>query len=274
MTKARRLSVNADDFGFTCDVNRGIVEAHVNGILTSTTIMANGRAFEDAVRLARETPSLDIGVHFVLVGGEMVSQAGRALPATVPELIKSVALRRVDVFKELSAQMDRVLGAGLRATHVDTHKHTHLLPPVMDAVCRIAEANRIRWIRRPFDFPITPGPTDIPTTKRLVSRAMSSVRRMIHAKMARHGCASTDHFAGFQLTGRFTQEDVIHLIERLPEGWTEFMVHPGFCTGELRAARTRLKESREAELRALTDSRVRDAINANGIVLASYPLAI
>lgn len=271
MLPVRRLSVNADDFGFTTDVNRGIVEAHLRGILTSTTVMANGLAFDDAVELARENPSLDIGVHFVLVGGDMVSEAGRALPETVGELMRALALRRVDPYRELSAQMAKARDAGLRVTHVDTHKHTHLLPAVLDAVCRIAEEHGVRWIRRPFDFPITTGPSEIPLAVRVVSRAMGSVRRMFHAKMALHGCGSTDHFAGFQLTGRFSHEDVVHLIERLPEGWTEFMVHPGFCTNELRAARTRLKESREAELRALTHPAVKDALAANGVVLVPYP---
>jgi len=70
--------VNADDFGFTPDVNQGIVEAHRRGILTATTLMANGAAFDDAVRLARETPALDIGCHLVLVGGASLA-TGRPL---------------------------------------------------------------------------------------------------------------------------------------------------------------------------------------------------
>ena len=63
----------------------------------------------------------------------------------------------------------------------------------------------------------------------------------------------------------------MHLIERLPEGWTEFMVHPGYCTSELRAARTRLKESREAEMKALTHPAVKEAIEANCVALVPYP---
>ena len=69
----RQLVVNADDFGFTPDVNEGIVEAHRHGILTATTLMANGAAFEDAVRLARERPTLDIGCHLVLIGGHVAA---------------------------------------------------------------------------------------------------------------------------------------------------------------------------------------------------------
>ena len=84
------LAVNADDFGFTRDVNAGIIEGHRNGILTSTTLMANGVEFDDAVRLAREHPTLDIGVHFVLVSGHSVLDASTSVSRhTVSELIKA-----------------------------------------------------------------------------------------------------------------------------------------------------------------------------------------
>ena len=82
----KQLVVNADDFGFTPDVNQGIVEAHRGGILTATTLMANGAAFEDAVRLGRETPTLDIGCHLVLVSGRSLV-SGKPLPSSVAQLL-------------------------------------------------------------------------------------------------------------------------------------------------------------------------------------------
>jgi predicted glycoside hydrolase/deacetylase ChbG (UPF0249 family) len=96
------------------------------------------------------------------------------------------------------------------------------------------------------------------------------VRRRFARVLARHGCRSTDHFAGFQITGRYTASDLARLIRSLPEGSTEFMCHPGFCTDELRAARTRLKESREEELRALTSPEVRAAVEESGVKLVNY----
>jgi predicted glycoside hydrolase/deacetylase ChbG (UPF0249 family) len=264
------LAVNADDFGFTRDVNAGIVEAHTKGILTSTTLMANGAAFEDAVRLAGEVPTLDIGVHLVLVGGESLLTPGRSFPRTVSELMKAVMLGQIRVYNELRAQMVKIFEAGLRPTHLDTHKHTHLFPPVLDAVVRLSEEFGVHWVRRPFDLPITGAPGAVPLTKRVVSRMFGSVRGQFHRKLARHGCRTTDWFAGFQITGRFRAEDVVHLLENLPDGSTEFMVHPGFCTEELQAARTRLKESREAELRALVDPRVRETVKRVGIELCGY----
>jgi len=257
----KRLVVNADDFGFTRDVNLGIIEAHCRGILTATTLMATGQAFDHAVRLARENPSLDIGCHLVLVGAP-------PLPRTVLELTRALAAGRIKIFEELIAQVRRILDAGLRPTHLDTHKHTHLLPPVLDAVARISEEYKIPWVRRPFDFPVTPA--GVSWAKRATSRALGVVRRRFARVLARHGCRSTDHFAGFQITGRYTASDLARLIRSLPDGSTEFMCHPGFCTDELRAARTRLKESREEELRALTSSEVRAAVEESGVKLVNY----
>ena len=230
------LITNADDFGFTRDVNEGIVHAHQHGILTATTLMATGAAFDHAVGLARDNPELDIGVHLVLVGSE-------GYPATVTQLLLSLGGMRI--YEEFAGQVRRILETGIRPTHLDTHKHTHLLPPVLDAVARIAEEFRIPWVRRPLG-------------------------RLFHGVLARRGCRTTDHFAGFRMTGRYDAVALAKLIRRLPEGSTEFMCHPGFCTDELRRARTRLKESRKQELDALTSRQVRTALEEANVTLGTY----
>ena len=263
----KQLIVNADDFGFTRDVNAGIVEAHTRGILTATTLMANGDAFDDAVRLAREHPTLDIGCHMVLVGGRSVVD-GRPLPSTVGEMMRAIVAGQLRPYPELRAQARKILDAGIRPAHLDTHKHTHLFPPVLDAVARVAEEFDVTWVRQPFDFPNQQG--TIPAKKRLVSRGIGLMRGHFRGVLGKHGRRSTDHFAGFQITGRFGAGEVVRLIESLPEGSTEFMVHPGICAEELRAARTRLKESRAEELRALTAPEVREALARCGVRLARY----
>ena len=263
-----RLVVNADDFGFTRDVNLGIVEAHTRGILTATTLMANGAAFDDAVQLARQHPGLDVGCHLVLVQGPSVAQRGRDLPSSVPELLQALTLHKIDAYTELRPQIERILNAGLKPLHLDTHKHTHLWPPVLDAVARLSEQFRIPWVRRPFDLPIVAG--EVPVAKQLISRAASSLRERFHRKLIAHGCKTTDHFAGFQITGRYRAAELAALIRALPPGITEFMCHPGRCTDELRCAATRLKESREAELEALTSCDVRDALQERGASTAGY----
>lgn len=259
--------MNADDFGFTKDVNDGIIEAHRNGILTATTLMANGDAFDHAVSLARENPSLDIGCHLVLVGGVSIVD-GRPFPATVGQLIREILARRINPFLELRAQIERIITAGVSPTHLDTHKHTHLFPPVLDAVAKLGNEFGIRWVRRPFDFPLQGGP--VPLSRRIISRSLGFLRPQFHGVLQRNGCQTTDYFAGFELTGAFHASDLVRLIGALPDGSTEFMCHPGFLRDELRQARTRLKESREQELRALVDPGLRDALSRSGVRLARY----
>jgi predicted glycoside hydrolase/deacetylase ChbG (UPF0249 family) len=256
---SRKLVVNADDFGFTRDVNEGIVEAHRSGILTATTLMATGAAFDHAVQLAKENPSLDIGCHLVLVGSP-------GFPASVPRL--AWALARIPVYDLLSAQVRKILDAGLQPTHLDTHKHTHLLAPVLDAVARISREFSIPWVRRPFDLPMHGG--RIGWKRRAANAAMQRVQGGFQRVLARAGCRFTDHFAGFQITGKYDAAELAALIRALPEGSTEFMCHPGRCTAELRAAKTRLKESREQELRALTSPQVREAFHEARVELVSY----
>jgi predicted glycoside hydrolase/deacetylase ChbG (UPF0249 family) len=269
LTPRKQLVVNADDFGFTPDVNAGIVEAHRYGILTATTLMANGDAFDDAVRLARETPTLDIGCHLVLIGGRSLL-TGEPLPATAPQLVAALAMGRIRVYDELAAQLRRIADTGLGPTHLDTHKHTHLAPTVLNAVARVAEEFGVRWVRRPFDFPLHTLRQGVPRMKRLTSDALGLMRRRFHRVLAKHGCRTTDHFAGFQITGHFRTQELIELMSVIPQGSTELMVHPGRCGPALRAARTRLKESREAELAALVAPEVRAAMLRHGIALVNY----
>lgn len=244
----KRLIINADDFGFTRDVNAGIVHAHREGVLTSTTLMANGAAFEDAVRLARETPSLDIGCHLVLVQGHSLI-TGDDLPATLDRLALALARRKLEVDAELRAQIETIRAAGLRITHLDTHKHTHMVPRVFRAVVRLAHEFGIPYVRRPL------GP--------LASRS--------YARFAsRYSIRMTDHFLGFRLTGSLTEQALAAALKRLREGTTELMCHPGFLDSELQQASTRLKESRVRELEALTSPRVRDLVAAESIRLEAF----
>jgi hopanoid biosynthesis associated protein HpnK len=270
LSAKKQLVVNADDFGFTHDVNRGIIEAHRQGILTATTLMATGDAFDDAVRLARENPTLDVGAHLVLVGGRPLAAAPGAWPSSIPQLLAAIAARRIRIYDELVAQVRRILDAGIRLTHLDTHKHTHLAPPVLDAVARIGEEFGIPWVRRPFDLPITAARGGAPWARRASSRGLGLVSSRFERVLARRHCRTTDHFAGFQITGRFRTRELVALLQALPEGTTELMCHPGRLTGELRAARTRLKESREEELAALIAPETRRAVEENAIELVNY----
>lgn len=236
-----RVIFNADDFGFTRDVNEGIVEAHRNGVLTATTLMANGDAFDHAVACARDTPSVDVGVHLVMVQGQSVARPGQAMPATLQELALALLRGQIPVYEEAVAQVRKIIAAGIRPSHIDTHKHTHLFPPVLKAVARVAREFNIPW-----------------------------VRQRLGVKMTLTGLRTTDHFTGFRNTGRLDEAMMIATLEKLPDGLTEFMCHPGKWGPELQGAATRLKESRAVELAALTSPEVRRVIERRGIKLTDY----
>jgi len=247
----KRLIVNADDFGYTRDVNDGIIEAHRRGIVTATTLMAVGSEFQHAVLLAKDYAStLDVGVHLTLIGERALSRPGKALPATPAALALALLTSSLNIARELDAQVTRVLEAGLQPTHLDTHKHSHLLPQVAEVVGELSERYHIPWVRRPLAKPVL---------------GAISLRRL-----RRHGCRMTDHFLGFDLTGRFGAEELERVVRSLPEGLSEFMCHPGYLGDELRGARTRLKESRQRELEALTAPAVKTAVQAAGVVLTGY----
>ena len=254
----RQLVINADDFGFTRDVNAGIVHAHREGVLTSTTLMANGDAFDDAVRLARETPGLDIGCHLVLVQGASLL-TGRPFPETPRGVVATLARRHLDVYAELRAQIERIIAAGISPSHLDSHKHTHIVPSVFKVVIRLAQEFQIPFVRLPLDrtAPFGRFPCEL---------ADPLYRRMGQ----RRGVRMTDHFIGFRLTGTLDEQSFAEALTTVEEGTTEFMCHPGYLEPELKKAATRLKESRLRELEALTSPRIRKTISQAGIKLTTF----
>lgn len=153
-------------------------------------------------------------------------------------------------YEELRAQVHKLLDAGLSPSHLDTHKHTHMLPQVAEAVGRIAEEFRIRWVRRPLAVPV-------------LGSCLAWILR-------RHGCRMTDRFEGFRLTGRLDTPTLLGLLPQVRPGTTELMCHPGYLRTELLQAGTRLKQSREREVRALVSAEVKQAIRDAGIRLANY----
>ena len=270
--RKRRLIVNADDFGLTEGVNAGIVEAFQKGILRSASLMANGPAFDDAVRLALENPGLDVGCHLMLISGSAISKPGQDLPRSVPRLLAGLAAewRAGAIEREFAAQIGKIQASGVPLSHLDTHKHTHLAPPVLEAVLRVARSHDIRWVRRPFDLPLTAVRGSAALTTRFVNRAIRPLRRRFSRELASFGCRAAGHFAGFQVTGRFHTPRLVKLIRALPEGLTEFMCHPGYCTEELLATKTRLKRTRQTELAALLAPQVSQAVSEADIEVISF----
>jgi chitin disaccharide deacetylase len=253
----RRLIVNADDFGYTQGVNAGIIKAHREGILTSTTLMAAGPAFDDAAARARETPTLDVGCHITLVELNSTLHPDTPLPGNWRGLLFAA----FDVEGEMRAQIEKLLQAGVRISHLDTHKHTQLLPRIARAMTRVAKEFGVRYARRPADTAL-----EVPVRswkRRMLSRTLSPLA------MA-HGLQHTDAFIGFEITGMYDAALLCQWLKALPEGVTELMTHPGFYDASLDHSQTRLRASRQQELDALTNPTVRTTLQQANIQLTRW----
>ena len=285
----KRLIVNADDFGLTRGVNEGIARAFREGILTSTTLMASGPAFEDAVEQARANPRLGVGCHLVLVGGRAVAgpkqarslvDANGMLPRSLLALVTRLACGMVepkDIESEFRAQIGRVRAAGIEPTHLDTHKHTHSHPKVMEALARVAKEFGITRVRKPFEslrnvlgIPRRGGNGQVSAKRRATMAAARTGAPRFRRIITRYGLRTPDYFFGLGLTGRLASPGVLRVLNALPEGTSELMCHPGVCDDELERTETRLKHQREVELAGLLDPAVRNAAQRQGIELVSY----
>jgi hopanoid biosynthesis associated protein HpnK len=271
----RRLIVNADDFGLTHGVNRAIVELHHAGVVTSATLMANADATLDAVELARTAPALGVGCHVVLVDGSPLLAANevrtlvnprmdglyRTLGKFLPRLLTG-RIRAEEIEAEACAQIAHLQKLGVRLTHVDTHKHTHMFPAVLRPLLRAARACGVHVVRNPFEpeWSVRATP-EAPWTRRaevkLLRRLEPDFRRIVHEE----GFSTTDGAMGVLATGTLDARTVGSLMAALPEGAYELVSHPGYNDADLARAHTRLLESREQELRALTSLQDRRNIN-------------
>jgi len=283
----RRLIVNADDFGLTPGVNRGIVECHAHGIVTSATLMANANGFSDAVRLSQSTPQLCIGCHVVLVDGtpvlapteisSLVTRASngpsfrnRLMPFALGALGHQLDPEEIEA--EATAQIRKLCTAGITITHLDTHKHTHIFPRVLESLVRAAKNCGIRAIRNPFG-PL--GMMQVVDRPALWMRwfkvaALQGLAEKFRAVVKSAGMVMADGTVGIVSTGALDERLFRLIIERLPEGTWELVCHPGYNDADLRGIRTRLRDSRERELRILTAGATRDLLARSDVELISY----
>src|SRR5260221_4218184 len=229
--RLKTLIVNADDFGFAPGVNRGIVEAHLCGTLSSTSMLVNSPAFEEAAAIARQTPTLGVGLHFNLVTGRPLTDvATLADPRTgqfhpLAELARRALVGRVspeDVRRECDAQLAALARAGIAITHLDSHRHAHALPGVLPAVLASARAARIRIVRKPLDRPTA---DVVASAKMLALRASWRVASRTLGAEDRALLSGSPTFRGIGLQGALDVERrLLALFDRLPAGGIPLIV--------------------------------------------------
>jgi len=288
----KNLIVNADDLGWTEGVNRGIAVTHRTGLVTSTSILANGRAFASALEVAQLNPELGVGVHLNLSDGPptanaeevrgLLNNAGNLEggPESLLLRIASRGLSFKEVEREWDAQIRKVRESGISPTHLDGHKHVQMLPGLFEIALRLAKKHGIRAIRVAIEDSklrsmLSSGGeqnTSVVLKQGVQARGLKLLSRDAREMADRAGLGTANYFCGIAQTGVLTREGVEQLLENLPEGTTELMCHPGYADEELRRSATRLQASRQTELEILTDTRIRKLVATRGIRLISYKL--
>lgn len=286
-----RLILNADDFGLTPGINRAIGELHSAGVLTSTTLMANGPAFSDAVAVARAHPTLGVGCHIVLTDGTPVSppetissllgpqvpgQAGRTFRPALLDFLQALfrgRIRAEDVYREALAQIEKLQRAGIPITHLDTHKHTHLFPAIARPLLQVAERTSIRAIRNPFEPSWSLALNHGSRTRRLAVKLIGRLRPRFaaYSQIRDARILTTGGTVAISATGQLDAATLAQLLCALPTtGTYELCCHPGYNDRDLDRVATRLRAHRDAERQALLTEIPHSLTQPNAPTLIHY----
>lgn len=279
----KHLIVNADDFGLTPAVNRGILRAFQEGIVTSTSLLVTGSAFEDAVALARQNPELDVGLHLTLVEEQavlrreilatLVDERG-CFPRTSAEFFKRAFLGRIswdEVEREIAAQIARFQRTGLRLFHIDSHQHLHMFPPVFEIVRRLTRTMDNVWIRNPAgSWRKSPG---VSTGRWVQKLGLNVTCLSVRGLEGRRLPQMPDGMLGFDVSGCLTQFALEQTLRKIPDGLWELICHPGEDDADTRTRYSHWGYHWAEELDALTAPETKLVLEEQGIELTSFARA-
>lgn len=274
----KTLIVNADDFGLSPFINRGILKCFKEGILTSASILSNGDAFEEAARLAKEA-RLNVGIHLTLMDGRPLSPPGRVkslvgsdglflknyIDFSMKYFFSKIALS--DIETEFRLQIEKFISAGLTPKHINGHNHVHMFPGVLDITMKLMGEFDIKKMRIPCAG-ISPFLKNI-SSNSFAKLFLVALAALARRKISKQGFTAPDNFEGLFVSGKLGKKAILDIIERLGEGTTELMCHPGYGDS---GSETLFPWNYqwEEEMNALCDQDVRAKIDGLGIRLAGF----
>lgn len=272
------LIVNADDFGLTKSINEGIAKAYKEGIVTSSSLMPTGEAFEDALDLIKDFKLDSIGAHLSLTETTPVADSAK-IPTLIAKDNKFYKnhneffinfllhlVKRDQIYIELKAQLEVLKKAGIKIASLSSHEHIHMLPEMLDIFVELAKEYDIPALRYPHKEMVL-GKFDV--KKRYKAMILSFFDKGMEKVLNESGMKHTDHFLGFLDSGRLREDTLIDMFKSLEEGSTELVCHPGFLGPEI-LDRYRFHINCEQELSALTSPRVKKFIKDSNISLITY----
>lgn len=270
------LIINADDFGFSDDVNTAIIQAHEEGILTSTSLMVTGDAAQNAIALAKNHPHLAVGLHLVLVCGKSVLP-----PAQIPHLVDSQGnfsdnptqaglnyqfnqATRAELRLEIAAQLEKFRDSGLNLSHVDGHLHLHVHPVILNILTEFAGEFQIKFIRLPSEELTKNLKIDRRNLliKIVWSIVFGQLRNYGESLLKAHNIKFADRVYGLLQTGNVSEEYLLSLIPQIEAELVEIYAHPT-------SVNTKINNSGEIELKALLSERVREILSIKGFELSN-----
>jgi len=276
------LIINGDDFGYSAAVNRAIIQAHREGVLTSASLMVNEAAADEAVALARANPTLAVGLHLVLVLGKaalphaeipcITDAEGRFTDSSFQAGIKyyfSPTARR-ELRSEMRAQFERFAATGLNFSHVDGHTHLHQHPVVFDELIRLCEefdVRRVRVVKGEMRLSLSLDRKHLPI-KLVWGTVFNLLGRWCERRLSGRGFVQPQKVYGLLQSGDMNENYLLGLLERIPKISSEIYAHPLAFDADETAKRE--NPGGANELQALTSFSLRQAIEAAGFDLATY----
>lgn len=274
----KRLIVNADDFGMTHGINRGIIEATANGIVTAASIMVTGWAFEEAVQLARENPNLDVGLHLSLTVGRPASDDPAVYRDLAShgtfrlgnrDLLINLILRKITpsvLHREIEAQFKKAVDTRLPITHIDGHESIHLFPGIREIVFQLMGRYGIPSMRLSYE---RIGLRKVWKLRRWKKASINLFGLFHQRQIRRHGIRTTDYYYGTFDAGYLRKEELMATISNLEEGTSEIMCHPGYRDESF----VRICGGRylpDQELKALMDAEVQELLHKRSVHLVGF----
>ncbi|MFA5090962.1 MAG: ChbG/HpnK family deacetylase [Candidatus Omnitrophota bacterium] len=287
----KKAIITGDDFGLIPSVNRAIIKAYSQGILTSTSLMVNMPGFEDALDLIKGNPGLDVGLHINFLRGRPVLPVKKVRTLTdengffisnIFKIITGLYRKSIDIKHlelECDAQIRKGLENGVRITHLNSERHMHLTGIVYGIIVKLANRHGISWIRNINESPYLPSfissPGVILNPGLYKIKILQYLTRRVKRINAEKSKKTTDYTFGLFATGRMTYEIYARLFNCLNNGTTEIISHPtgiveDFEKELLLQERYDFIPPSQSELVSLSDHRLKDIIQANNIKLVDY----